>query len=789
MAAANMNIASTGIVLEALRKDNYENWSTLVKNYLVGQDLWHGIIGEAEADDQNIPPDQDNLRAREISNRSKNAKALHAIQLACGSENLSNIRKEKNARDAWNHLKFTFSEDSRAFPDTEQGSESQHIFKLHSYIKRGYWNDAKSFIERNTDAIFFTVPSSGRTVLHVAVASGRKAIVKELVSIGNRRLLRMQDKKGYTCLALAAKFTDDTEIAEWLIKKGGTEMLTIKTKDDDDGGGGAAYDKITKRKKDEDDNDDGNDKGKIPVVIAAAKGHKKMTKYLFSQTPIEVFFDNDGHYGLMLLRRCIDAEIFDLAAVLLQHRRNRTMNPLIRKPKDLRPIVYALAHMHSAFRSGTHLGWWRQFIYKCLRIPSHLDLDGTSIEIVLHVKYDKEPPNRNTVVANSHFWAIHVLWKIIIKVVVFWHLKLSWLPCKLLIKYVTDFLRILPGSEKMYEMKRNHYLVLEILGCLSRKMSSLDEPELHECLAYDTILHAAKHGIIEFIDSMRHANPDLMWAMDKNKRGIFSHAILNRQEKVFQLITKIEGHKEMIASRKDVFNNNMLHLAAALGPSSYLDSRSNAALQMQRELHWYKAVKDIVHPKCKEAKNVDGKKPRELFTKNHESLVKEGENWARDTARSFTIVGTLIITIMFAAAFSASGGRDSDTGVPTLLSLRKRAFKVFILADAISLITSSSSVLIFIWILTSRYAENDFFWKLPVKFLAGLLTLFVSVTSMMIAFGAALYMMLKGHRGIIMAVVSLAVVPVLVLIPTLLFLSFEIFISTWRSSLLPDKKG
>ncbi|XP_072092094.1 uncharacterized protein [Arachis hypogaea] len=734
MTAANMNIASTGIVLEALRKDNYENWSTLVKNYLVGQDLWHGIIGEAEGDDQNILPDQDNFRAREISKRSKNAKALHAIQLACGSENLSNIRKEKNARDAWNHLKFTFSEDSRAFPDTEQGSESQHIFKLHSYIKRGYWNDAKSFIERNTDAIFFTVPSSGRTVLHVAVASGRKAIVKELVSIGNRRLLRMQDKKGYTCLALAAKFTDDTEIAEWLIKKGGTEMLTIKTKDDDSDGS-VANDKITERKKDDGDNEDGNDKGKIPVVIAAAKGHKKMTKYLFSQTPIEIFFDNDGHYGLMLLKRCIDAEIFGL------------------------------------------------------RIPSHLDLDGTSIEIVLHVKYHEEPPNRNTVVASSHSWAIHVLWKIIIKVVVFWHLKLSWLPCKLLIKYVTDFLRILPGSEKMYEMKRNHYLVLEILECLSRKMSSLDEPELHECLAYDTILHAAKHGIIEIIDSMRHANPDLMWAMDKNKRGIFSHAILNRQEKVFQLITKIEGHKEMIASRKDVFNNNMLHLAAALGPSSYLDSRSNAALQMQRELHWYKAVKDIVHPKCKEAKNVDGKKPRELFTKNHESLVKEGENWARDTARSFTIVGTLIITIMFAAAFSASGGRDSDTGVPTLLRLRKRAFKVFILADAISLITSSSSVLIFIWILTSRYAENDFLWKLPVKFLAGLLTLFVSVTSMMIAFGAALYMMLKGHRGIIMAVVSLAVVPVLVLIPTLLFLSFEIFISTWRSSLLPDKKG
>ena len=42
MAAAS--IASTGIVLEALRKDNYENWSALVENYLVGRGLWHGIV-------------------------------------------------------------------------------------------------------------------------------------------------------------------------------------------------------------------------------------------------------------------------------------------------------------------------------------------------------------------------------------------------------------------------------------------------------------------------------------------------------------------------------------------------------------------------------------------------------------------------------------------------------------------------------------------------------------------------------------------------------------------------
>ena len=198
------------------------------------------------------------------------------------------------------------------------------------------------------------------------------------------------------------------------------------------------------------------------------------------------------------------------------------------------------------------------------------------------------------------------------------------------------------------------------------------------------------------------------------------------------------------------------------------------------------AVEKIVSPKCKEAKNADGKKPGELFTKNHEELVKAGEKWARDTASSFTLVGTLIITIMFAAAFTVPGGNDQNTGIP--IFLKKPAFTVFILADAISLIMSSSSVLIFIGILTSRYAEKDFLRSLPLKLLFGLITLFFSVASMMLAFVAALSMMLKGHRGLVIAAMSLAIIPVLVLIPTLLSLSFEILKSTLRPNLLAPKK-
>lgn len=273
MAATSM--ASTRIVLEALRKDNYENWSNLVENYLIGESLWHDTVVRDSKPDHNNP-----------TWTSKNAKALHAIQLACGAETLGKIRQFKTAREVWNHLKATFSEDVRAYPDIEQGRD-RDIYQLHSDVKRGYWNDAKSYLIRFPDDIFSTMSSTGGTVLHVAVASGQERIVEELVNMGNQRLLMMQDKRGYTALALAAELTGNQDMAEWMVSKGGKDLLTIKTKDEDDG-----------------------KEGEIPLLLASAKGHKKMTGYLFSMTPTEVLFEDGGNYGAVLLTRCISAEIF-----------------------------------------------------------------------------------------------------------------------------------------------------------------------------------------------------------------------------------------------------------------------------------------------------------------------------------------------------------------------------------------------------------------------------------------------------------------------------------------------
>ncbi|BBG96525.1 Ankyrin repeat family protein [Prunus dulcis] len=114
----------------------------------------------------------------------------------------------------------------------------------------------------------------------------------------------------------------------------------------------------------------------------------------------------------------------------------------------------------------------------------------------------------------------------------------------------------------------------------------------------------------------------------------------------------------------------------------------------------------VVLPSGVRAFNKEGKRPHELFTQNHKKLKEEGEKWMKDAATSCTVVGALTITIMFAAAFTVPGGNNGVTGFP--IFLHKKMFMVFIVSDAISLFSSITSVLMFLGILTSRYAEDDF---------------------------------------------------------------------------------
>nr|GFB68477.1 ankyrin repeat-containing protein [Tanacetum cinerariifolium] len=78
----------------------------------------------------------------------------------------------------------------------------------------------------------------------------------------------------------------------------------------------------------------------------------------------------------------------------------------------------------------------------------------------------------------------------------------------------------------------------------------------------------------------------------------------------------------------------------------------------------------------------------------------------KTTAESCSITAALIVTIVFAAAITAPGGNDQDTGLP--LFKNEVAFNIFAACDATSLFTAATALLVFLSILTARFSEKDF---------------------------------------------------------------------------------
>lgn len=101
---------------------------------------------------------------------------------------------------------------------------------------------------------------------------------------------------------------------------------------------------------------------------------------------------------------------------------------------------------------------------------------------------------------------------------------------------------------------------------------------------------AVKAGNVEFLTMLARMEPDLIWDTnnDTDKYTIFHIAVSERQESVFGLIHQVGGIKSLIATSEDSKGNNILHLAGKLAHSSRLSIVSGAALQMQRELMWFK---------------------------------------------------------------------------------------------------------------------------------------------------------------------------------------------------------
>ncbi|KAL6139993.1 hypothetical protein ACLB2K_058294 [Fragaria x ananassa] len=754
----------SGIVLKVLTANNYEDWSFRVKTYLLAKGLWKVVESAKE------PPRVEGGDEAEFEAwNEKNAEALHAIHISCGEDIFPFIRGIDTAKAAWNTLEKKLKpaglpkrEDARSehqspvdgelqlkdlkpepvvegcnnnasstTNDLDRGSY-QHFFDCVEYYWRGNnVSDALEFLKQYPHPIReLRHPSSDIPALHFAASEGNLIIVKELVRVMTEEdLEEILDPSGRTaiCCAIENPFAVTLETVKVMIEKN-KKLLSI-------------VDPSTNM---------------IPLVMA--HGVKwyivDVVKYLYSVTPLETL---NAHQAAQIISQAFLLKRFDISWDLIQRYPSLGITKDLSGKYPLNRLAESMKWEH-LFLSGTGLNFWQQWIYDRIVIPPSPKIDDNSTINV------NDPENHK---CNQ----------------------------RCLIHSVTSLFRRffggLLGISRIQRMKLVHAQVHEFLHFICEVMKNKDVTQIQDdSLLRSAIFRAVEQGKVEFITHICSANRNIYKITNEQDMTLFQFAADCRQEQIYSLVY-VYSHIERIEifRRRDKFDNNMLHIVGNFSSfaQTRVDNIRGAALQLQRERQWFKEVQSQAELESLEVINhTDQAPPRVVFTKYHRELMKEGEKSMKETATSCTVVGALIVTMMFAAAFTVPGGNNEDTGAP--MSLKAKEFMVFIISDAISLFSSTTSVMIFLGILTSRYKEDDFLKSLPTKMILGLFTLFLSIATMMVTFSAALYIMLHGKLCIIIPVILLSSVPIASFVWMQSPFFVEIFASTYRANIF-DKKN
>ncbi|KAH7569647.1 hypothetical protein JRO89_XS06G0226300 [Xanthoceras sorbifolium] len=130
-----------------------------------------------------------------------------------------------------------------------------------------------------------------------------------------------------------------------------------------------------------------------------------------------------------------------------------------------------------------------------------------------------------------------------------------------------------------------HPKALQLVELLWEKIILLDDIRISMLIGKPgrLIFVAAEQGNDELLSKLIHGYPDLIFKVNDDGYTIFHVAVLNRHERIFNLIYETGSIKDVIVAMEDEQQNNILHLAAKLPPSNRLKILSGAALQLQRE--------------------------------------------------------------------------------------------------------------------------------------------------------------------------------------------------------------
>ncbi|XP_024029490.1 uncharacterized protein LOC21412065 isoform X1 [Morus notabilis] len=705
-------IISTNVVYEVLNKYNYENWSGVVKTYLIAHDLWDVIEPAVEAAQKPQIKDhntiEDETSEFEISaerkilksegynlkeDKIKNARALHAIQISCGPDALSAIKGIFSAKDAWRILDETFKPDFFIkFTDSSDSSEEESFDGLDDKDKDGGkefkraleeqdWDKVKKMYTKNPGLLKGRFSSKKFSALHYAAQhSGSAGIVKDMVEKMSKEDMEIKDACGGGTALMMAIMAGSVEMVKCMMEKN-PELITVE-----------------------------DNSLFLPVEVSLSCDDIDMICHLYYAT--KAYLSSRDHtdrrkHGATFISKCIKKKnlgTLGFALDLLKEDESLALT----KDNTWESPLYVLACSPSLFGDGDDLAIFKRWIYKFISTKPAApaaEIGGEQVE-------DPESGSDSTNMTKSGLDSFSSL--------------------------VTKLLGIEQIREEKLVHERSLELLFEMCKAVNIKLAAaVDRKDLKDGLVLEALFAAVERGNTKFVSKLISKVPALWMSTDEYSRDIYMHAIEWRQAKLFtHMLRHISGNLISATScMKDKFGNNLLHVAATLCPSTKLDRVPGAALQMQREIQWFKEVQKIVYPAALEEENsLDSLTPREVFTKNHKDLMKKGERWTKETTTFSSVVSALIVTMTFAAVFT----------VPDLEENTNRKLRtVFIISDGISLFSSASSLFVFLGLfLSTRYEEHDFLINLPLKLMVGISSLFISIITMLIAFCAILLLLL-----------------------------------------------
>ncbi|KAL5578741.1 hypothetical protein UlMin_011183 [Ulmus minor] len=670
------------------------------------------------------------------------------------------------------------------------------------------WEAFKGLYQRNGEEADKPLTVTNDNVLHIAVYSGSKSPVEELLEIVPDGCVGKANDFLNTPLHEAAVI-GNVEAAKLLVSKSAAETAARNVRGKTLLSSAEFRETLPELPYSAAGLDARNVLGETPLFRSAAFGVTKMVQHLASELgPTGVPFDviqSTRHDKTSILHIAVIGQHFETALWLLEN--DETLGGL--KDQSGRTCLHLLASMPGAFKSGYPMGKLMDLIY--FYLPSKNEDEDKAQE--------PNSPNNDTDLegsskpgaGNDHRqYHCHS----------YFRRALSWIY----LKFWRCLAKGWPPVDRIWKEKRKHELALKLLKMLiptdaswvethtkpdsgmvvlrskpEAKIAGAREPENYYSIRIKEneagkvspsdvtivstptpLLLATSTGIIEIVEEILKKYPQAIEHVAENGQNIMHVAIRHRRKEIISLVKKMRIPMARLVHKIDEDGNTLLHHVADM--SEYGGgTQSNPVLQLQEELKWFEDVEVLIPTHYDLHHNANDKSAQESFERSHEQLLYKAQNWLKRTAESCSVIAVLIATAAFTAAYTVPGGSNDKTGLPLLL--HSPFFLLFTVTDVLSLISSLTSVVLFISILTSPFRLKDFRYSLPRKLTFAFTFLFLSVALMMLAFSATVVLLAHmKKRWSMLVVYAVGFVPVTVF-ALLQFPVYVSFLGTLRESL------